>query len=821
MFAQPLELLRNWALNAERHWYAIPGRPDLGCYGAGYNAWGVQTNQKYLAALATLAIRGEGLAGLDRGWALDRALAALRFSLASHVSGDGACTDGTQWGHTWISGLGIERMMHGVYLLWPELAEADRDSVRRVLVSECEWIMASFHRGQIGGVVADVWNSSGKNAPESNLWNGAILWRTAAMFPDHPAAADWQERAHVFLVNSVSVAADATDETILAGKPIRERHVGANFFPNYALDHHGYLNVGYMVICVSNAAMLHFDCKLAGLPRPETLDHHQADLWRLVRRLIFSDGRLARIGGDSRVRYAYCQEYLLPSFLYAADRLGDAHALALADAQLALIAQEAAFNGDGSFYGKRLATMEAHSPYYYTRLESDRACALSQWTVYRSLLAQHASTLSGAPPSFGDAESKGAIHVTTHPSTAATNPVASAQDASGWVNDYEVSVAGLWHEPEHGAIMHRSPTRLASFAWRAFGLTQGMCLPPDDSHLAEWESNLVGQIEFAADPHPAHPKPPPGRRLIGYQSKTFDGGFITCGSLIEGAEVELAEGWTGRDLATHYIAFAALPDGRTVVGLELIRLGKARVLVRSVKGLHLNLPNDFYNGFARTLATEAERSHLGCTRPELVEGRTAHASPSSAGGGVPGPGRIPARLLTLTSPAGRNEVISLGGRWANVDGRLGVIGIYGAETLAVSRSAARRGGAYRSLYVDEICWPCCETPAWADAGATVLDAGWAVLSGADAAAMRGLASDARTRPLALGQPLARGVAVVGADSQTYCVVANFSPAALHIPIMALAEDDEAITDIAARARVAGTGFLIAAGQARIFRKQRK
>jgi hypothetical protein len=403
------------------------------------------------------------------------------------------------------------------------------------------------------------------------------------------------------------VAADAADETVLAGKSVRERYVGANFFPNYALDHHGYLNVGYMVICVSNAAMLHFDCKLAGLPRPETLDHHQADLWRLVRRLIFADGRLARIGGDSRVRYAYCQEYLLPALLYAADRLGDAHALDLAAAQLALIEVEARYNGDGAFFGKRLAPMEVHSPYYTTRLETDRACALSQWVVYGSLLDQHASTLSGAPPSFGGAESKGAIRATPHPSTTATNNVASAQDASEKVlrDAFDASVAGLWHEPEHGALLHRSPTRLASFAWRAFGLAQGMCLPPDDGHLAEWESNLVGQVEFAADPHPAHPKPPPGRRLIGHHSATFDGGFITCGSLIEGAEVELAEGWTGRDLATHHIAFAALPDGRTVVGLELIRLGNARVLVRSVKGLHLNIPNDLYNGFTRTLTTAA------------------------------------------------------------------------------------------------------------------------------------------------------------------------------------------------------------------------
>src|SRR5690606_29330662 len=144
-------------------------------------------------------------------------------------------------------------------------------------------------------------------------------------------------RACEFFVNGVSIAADAADERVIDGKPIRERFRGANFFDSYALDHHGYLNVGYMVICTSNAAILHFDLARAGLAAPESLHHHQADLWEVIRSMIFADGRLARIGGDSRVRYTYCQEYLLPSLLYAADQFDDRHAMELLDGQLRLI----------------------------------------------------------------------------------------------------------------------------------------------------------------------------------------------------------------------------------------------------------------------------------------------------------------------------------------------------------------------------------------------------------------------------------------------------------------------------------------------------
>ncbi len=47
-----------------------------------------------------------------------------------------------------------------------------------------------------------------------------------------------------------------------------------------------------MAICMSNAAILHFDMKLAGFARPESLDHHQHDLWKTLKRFVFPNGRL-------------------------------------------------------------------------------------------------------------------------------------------------------------------------------------------------------------------------------------------------------------------------------------------------------------------------------------------------------------------------------------------------------------------------------------------------------------------------------------------------------------------------------------------------
>ena len=49
------ECLERWAVFSERYFWSVPDRPRLGCFGTGYNSWGVQTNQKYLGAMAVLA----------------------------------------------------------------------------------------------------------------------------------------------------------------------------------------------------------------------------------------------------------------------------------------------------------------------------------------------------------------------------------------------------------------------------------------------------------------------------------------------------------------------------------------------------------------------------------------------------------------------------------------------------------------------------------------------------------------------------------------------------------------------------------------------
>lgn len=530
-------LLRRWA-SASREWLFTPaGREDLLYYGDGTNGWGTQTNQKACAAFAALA----SVPGEDPLYR-EQALAMLRYSLETHIEGSFHLTDGenTHWGHTWISILGLERMMYGIEALWDAMTDADRDLLRRVILSEADWQLT---QETLAGVDAH----GGRNKPESNMWNGCLLLRAAAMYPDAPNRASYLEKGRELTVNAVSVPSDCVSEKIYAGKYVADWYRGANFEENLSLDHHGYMNVGYMVITLSQAAMYHFSMKRMGCQPEETVYHHAHDLWKLIRSLMFDDGRLWRIGGDTRVRYCYCQDFLIHVLCMAQELFGE-DTEDMEHCWAALLEKEMDYNGDGSFLGKRCELFRERSPLYYTRLESDRANALGFSLFYRPDIAR-------------SLPSKAEIR--------------------------------QWHDGFHGSCMVRGEKRLASFNWRGANGPQGTCVPPQDSSMAEWMWNLASEVNGDGGVT--------GAVTRAHNERMLKDGFVTCGTYTWHTSGLLAEQIAEEDTVLSRLCFAALPDGVTVVTVQSGTAVKDCHL-QNVKPLCLKIPNDVYNGFRRDYA---------------------------------------------------------------------------------------------------------------------------------------------------------------------------------------------------------------------------
>lgn len=580
MIIRAQKMLERW-LPAMEKWIAeCPGRSDLSVYGSGEDGWGVQTNQKAFAAFAVMAAV-TGQPARQQATRVRTALRLLRFSLASHKSGDYQCLDGKQWGHTWISALGIERMMHGVEAIRPWLEPSDLAALKRVLLSESDWLLNHYE------VKADLLAATGENRPESNIWNGSLLYRTACMYPDHPQAEAYVEKAQQFLANGLSFPEDARDEQLWDGHSLRDLHVGANFFSSGALNHHGYLNVGYMVICLSNLAMLHFACRQQGWRTPELLDLHTERLWRLVRHCTFEDGRLLRIGGDTRMRYTYCQDYVWPTWLLAGDRYGAEGTLHLTDQWLSQIEREQNYSVDGSFLGHRLADLAQQSPLYYTRLESDRAVSLSMGMAWSHMLATHAEQPA---PDMG----------------------ATALQAA-------TALGETWSDRHHGAYLQRGEQRIASWVWESAEKPQGLIVPADRSDMAEWRHNLAGHLAGLGKISK--------QRVLRQDGVTFDGGFLTWGETVVYSEGFLEEGVAQKEIAHCQTVCAALPDDRHMIVMQHATAPSHPAYLGQMAGLHLLIPNDVFNGHVRTYRHAHGRHHAsgaaGGIRPaEQVETRS-------------------------------------------------------------------------------------------------------------------------------------------------------------------------------------------------------
>ncbi len=555
-----LNLLEKWVVSAKKYLYIPPERPDLICYGTGYSDnWSVQTHLKAFAVFAVLFSIPEldkNKIGMSSEELREISLKMLRFSLESHIEGNYYCFDGKKWGHTWISVLGLERAMHGIDAIKDYLTDSDKILLRKVMISESDWLVDDYYRScpeEKGKIQAGLVKN---NDPESNIWNGAFLLRTSFMYPDAPRVNEYVNKGIAFLINGISISSDAVSNEIVNGKPVSEWYIGSNFFDTFALNHHGYLNVGYMVICLSNIAILHFSYKLAGLTCPDFVYRHVKELWNVLKLFIFPDGRLCRIGGDTRIRYCYCQDYIIPVLLLILDLYGDEDCEKFEKGWLEILRKEFLYNEDGSFLSKRLKCLSEVSPLYYTRLESDRAVTLSMGAYWRRFLKIGSGAIKKKKEKY-----------------------------------YQKS----WYDEYHGVCFNRGKNRIVSFCWLSAQPPQGLCVPLNKSDMAEWRWNCsgmaigLGRLNY--------------HKILNHKEFVFEGGFITWGSTEIWSDGFLAEGQKAEIIGKHDLVFTALPDDATVLIMQKC-VAPNRIFLKEIKGLLYNVPNDIFNDNVRNYYSE-------------------------------------------------------------------------------------------------------------------------------------------------------------------------------------------------------------------------
>ena len=344
---------------------------------------------------------------------------------------------------------------------------------------------------------------------------------------------------------------------------------------------------------------------------------------------------------------------------------------------------ECEINGDGSFLSNRCGYYEDLSPIYYTRLETDRANSIS--------LALY------------------------------------------WHGKYDLDKDGmcekipLWRDEYHGAAFSLGEKRFSSFSFRAAEQPTGLLFPLDSSDMVEWKYNLSGRVVGIGMTNKED--------VDTCETKTFEGGFLAYGSTTPYTDAfYLREGAQRENMAKKYIAFAALPDGKTAISIQRAT-AKNRVLLVESAGLTLNVLNDLYNGRKRRIASE--RGDMLLDGGDLV----------------------------------REEEVILLGNYASVDGKIAVAS---SEPLTLVRRGRRQIGLAEpgytgTLYCEEICSSYNGERRYVGRGEEIFAASFAVSLGG--------IEDAKELYSALSASNENGVycvSVIGADKKRYALVANLS-----------------------------------------------
>jgi hypothetical protein len=214
---------------------------------------------------------------------IQKAISALRFVTATHVSGTQKCTDGKQWGNHWQSAMWTATFGFGAWMLWDKLDADLQKDVERVVGHEADRFLGGKPPG----------GSFNDTKAEENGWNLICLSLAANMFTNNPHAAAWYEKAQEYAMNTFSAPQDRDDKTKVDGKPVSEWFAGENVHSDFTLENHGFFHPSYIGCSSYFLTQPAMQFTFAHRPVPQAMSHHQMDVWHMFQGILFETGESA------------------------------------------------------------------------------------------------------------------------------------------------------------------------------------------------------------------------------------------------------------------------------------------------------------------------------------------------------------------------------------------------------------------------------------------------------------------------------------------------------------------------------------------------
>ena len=282
--------------------------------------------------------------GLTTETIKQRALSAIRYSYESHTANKvKVCTDNKYWGLVWESSMWSTSTAFAAWLMWNDLTAADKASVKKMVLAEANYKLST--------PIPTAVNSDTK--AEENGWDTNILAIASAMFPEEKNAEAWTYRCKQYAMNTYSVASDLYNYTVIDGKYVRDWHIGANLFPDFALENHDFFHTSYLNIPIQEMSESFLAYKAVQdqtnpvFSIPEALKHNVSGVWNsMLKEFVMADGILAMPNGNDWSMYIYDE---LSTYSALACIYRDPDALMLESLVLQYAKMRQSTTSDGSF----------------------------------------------------------------------------------------------------------------------------------------------------------------------------------------------------------------------------------------------------------------------------------------------------------------------------------------------------------------------------------------------------------------------------------------------------------------------------------------
>jgi len=250
-----------------------------------HNLFNAATNAYVFAALARFGTPGRTMGGISREQMEQMAVVMIRAVADTHpVSGSAEVR--ANWWDKWRA-IRVDHIFQmGGWLLWDRMEPETRLLLPQILAHDADLYL----QDEAPALLYD------DTQAESNAWTGGGLALAYCMLKQHPHREMRGEKAREFMVSAYATAEDLSSERLVDGKPLNRWLHGANAFPDYTVENHGFIHPIY-IAAVSEMVRSVICYRLAGERVPEAATFNAAHVFDTLMLLNLPDGNHLYVQG--------------------------------------------------------------------------------------------------------------------------------------------------------------------------------------------------------------------------------------------------------------------------------------------------------------------------------------------------------------------------------------------------------------------------------------------------------------------------------------------------------------------------------------------